>query len=162
MPNSIDPQLDPQMLTNRRIEKHEGRIMNKNKTNKVIYPVGARVRLQDAKKKLFDTNGTILKPRWTDSQEIVSYIIRTDKGKLTTRHPKYIRQLEPENDPTITNKNIFTNLDTPAADPDILESVEMEQKATERFDSADDITEKVGKRRSGRIKDRASLKGISC
>ena len=67
MPNSINPQLDPQMLINRRIEKHEGRIKNKNKTNKVIYPVGARVRLQDAKTKLFDTNGTILEPRWTDS-----------------------------------------------------------------------------------------------
>ena len=119
------------------------------------------MRLQDAKTKLFDTNGTILEPRWTDSQEIVSYIIRTDKGKLTTRHRKYIRQLEPENDPTITNKNIFTNLDTPAADPDILESVEIEQKATERFDSADDTTEKVGQRRSGRIKAKASLKGIS-
>ena len=49
MPNSINPQLDPQMLINRRIEKHEGRIKNKNRTNKVIYPVGARVRLQDAK-----------------------------------------------------------------------------------------------------------------
>ena len=158
MPNSINPQLDPQMLINRRIEKHEGRIKNKNKTNKVIYPVGARVRLQDAKTKLFDTNGTILEPRWTDSQEIVSYIIRTDKGLLTTRHRKYIRQLEPENDPTITNKNIFTNLGTPAADPGILKSVKMEQKAT---DPAEDITEKVGKRRSGRIKDLASLKGIS-
>merc|ERR1711888_372427 len=96
--------------------------------------------------------------RWTDSQEIVSYIIKTDKGLLTTRHRKYIRQLEPENDPTITNKNIFTNLDTPAADPGILKSVKMEQKAT---DPADDITEKVGKRRSGRIKDLASLRGIS-
>ena len=116
------------------------------------------MRLQDARTKLFDTNGTILEPRWTDSQEIVSYVIRTDKGLLTTRHRKYIRQLEPQNDPTITNKNISTHLDTPLADPGILKSVKMEQKAT---DTADDITEKVGKRRSGRIKDLASLRGIS-
>merc|ERR1711888_544983 len=131
------------MLINKRIEKHEKRIKNKNKTNKVIYPVRARVRIQNAKTKLFDTNGTILEPRWTDSQEIVSYIIRTDRGKLTTRHRKYIRQLEPVNDPKITNKNNFTNLDTPAADPDILENVEIEQKSTDSSDSANDITEKV-------------------
>ena len=49
MPNSINLQLDPQMLINRRIANHEGRIKNKNRINKVIYPVGSRVRLQDAK-----------------------------------------------------------------------------------------------------------------
>ena len=118
-----------------------------------MYPVGARVKIQDARTKLFDTNGTILEPRWTDSQEIVSYVIRTDKGLLTTRHRKYLKQLEPLNDPTITNKNISTHLDT--ADPGIL-SVETGQNT----DTADDITEKVGKRRSGRIKDLASLRGI--
>merc|ERR1711936_1021995 len=83
LPNSINTQLDPQMLINNRIEKHDARIKNKNKTNKVIYPVGARVRIQNAKTKLFDTNGTILEPRWTDSQEIVSYVIRNDHGLLT-------------------------------------------------------------------------------
>jgi len=40
MPNSINPQLGPQMLINRRIENHEERIKNKNRTNKIIYPVG--------------------------------------------------------------------------------------------------------------------------
>merc|ERR1711888_315039 len=124
------------MLINKRIEKHDARIKNKNKTNKVIYPVRARVRIQNAKTKLFDTNGTILEPRWTDSQEIVSYVIRTDQGLLTTRHSKYLRQLDPLNDPTITNQNISTHLDT--ADPGIL-SVETEQNT----DTADDITEKV-------------------
>ena len=159
MPNSINPQLDPQMLINRRIENHEGRIKNKNRTNKVIYPVGSRVRLQDAKTKIFDTNGTVLEPRATDSGQIVSYIIRTDRGRLTTRHRKYLRQLEPENDPKI--KNNFTNLDVTAADPDILENVEIEQKATGRSDSANDITEEIVQRRSGRIKARNSLKEIS-
>ena len=49
--------------------------------------------------------------------------------------------------------NNLTHLNT--ADPDIL-SVETEQNVT-----ADDITEKVEKRRSGRIKGLASLRGIS-
>merc|ERR1712215_205978 len=109
---------DPQMLINRRIENHGGRITNKYRTNKVIYPVGSRVRLQDAKTKIFDTNGTVLEPRATDSGQIVSYIIRTDRGRLTTRHRKYLMQLEPENDPKIQNN--FTNLDVTAAAPDIL------------------------------------------
>merc|ERR1712055_1220911 len=85
MPNSINPQLDPQMLINRRIANHEGRIKNKNRNNKVLYPVGSRIRLQDMKTKLFLTNGTVLEPRTTDRGETVSYIIRTDRGKLRTR-----------------------------------------------------------------------------
>ena len=92
MPNSINPQLDPQMLINRRIANHEGRIKNKNRNNKVFYQVGSRVRLQDVKTKLFSTNGTVLEPRTTDSGDIVSYIIRTYRGRLTTRHRKFMRQ----------------------------------------------------------------------
>merc|ERR1712215_494250 len=137
---------DPQMLINRRIENHEGRIKNKNRTNKVIYPVGSRVRLQDAKKKIFDTNGTVLETRATDRGQIVSYIIRTDRGRLTTRHRKYLRQLEPENDPQI--KNNFTNHDKPAADRDILEKVATELKATDRSDSGYDSREEIVQRKS--------------
>merc|ERR1712030_21073 len=88
-----------QMLINRRIANHGGRIKNKNRNNKVLYPVGSLVRLQDVKTKLFSTNGTVLEYRTTDSGETVSYIIRTDRGKLTTRHRRFMRQLEPENDP---------------------------------------------------------------
>ena len=54
-------------------------------------------------------------------------------------------------------------MSTNLADPGIL-SVKMEQKATNTADNAlagEDITEKVGKRRSGRIKGLASLRGIS-
>merc|ERR1711888_400202 len=99
MPNSINNQINPQELINKRIEKHEGRMKNKNK-NKVSYPVGTLVRIQDSKTKLFDTNGTIVEHRWTDSQEVVSYIIRTDKELLTTRHCKYLKQLDPLNSHT--------------------------------------------------------------
>ena len=37
IPNSINNQLDPYMLIKRRIENHEKRIKNENKSNKVIY-----------------------------------------------------------------------------------------------------------------------------
>ena len=55
----------------------------KNK-RKIVDPVGTRVRLQNSKTKLFDTNGTILEHRWTDSQDVVSYVIRTDDNLITT------------------------------------------------------------------------------
>ena len=86
LPNSIDPQLDPKELIRRRILNHEGKIKNKNQNNKVIYKVGSRVRLQDVKSKLFSTLGTVLEQRTTDSGDIVSYIIKTDRRHVTTRH----------------------------------------------------------------------------
>ena len=58
--------------------------------------------------------------------------------------------------PLIT-KNNLTHLN--AADPDIL-NVETEQNVT-IDDTATETAEKVGKRRSGRIKGRTSLEGIS-
>ena len=84
LPNSIDPQLDPKELIRRRILNHEGKIKNKNRNNKVIYKVGSRVRLQDVKCKLFSTLRTVLEQRTTDSGDIVSYIIKTDRGHITT------------------------------------------------------------------------------
>ena len=119
--------------------------------------MGTRVRIQHAKTKLFDTNGTILEHRWTDSQEVVSYVIRKHKGLVTTRHRKYLKQLNPLNDPTITNKNNLTHLNT--ADPDIL-SVETEQNVT-IVDNTTGGAEKVEKRRSRRIKGFTSLGGFS-
>ena len=101
MPNSINTQLDPQMLINRRIANHEKRIKNENKNNKVIYEIGSRVRLQDVKTKLFSTNGTVIEQRTTDSRTIVSYIIKNDRGRITKRNKKFRRKLETENDPII-------------------------------------------------------------
>ena len=93
LPNSIDPQLDPKELIRRRILNHEGRIKNKNRNNKVIYKIGARVRLQDVKTKLFSTLGTVIEQRTADSGDIVSYIIKTDRGHVTTRHRRFTREL---------------------------------------------------------------------
>merc|ERR1711947_66601 len=108
MPNSINNKIKPQELINRRIEKHEARMKGKNK-RKIVYPVGTRVRLQNSKTKLFDTNGKILEHRWTDSQEVVSYVLRTDGGLVTTWHRKFLKQLHPTNDPT-NYKNNLTHL----------------------------------------------------
>ena len=150
MPNSINTQLDPQMLINRRIENHEKRIKNENKNNKVIYEIGARVRLQDVKTKLFSQNGTVIEQRNTDSGTIVSYVIKTDRGRITTRHRKFMRRLEIENDPTITS----TNLDTPVvlvADTDILKT---DKTSTQH-------SEVAGKRQSNRIKAWVAGKNVS-
>ena len=48
-PNSINPSLDPEKLIHKRIMNHEKRIKNKNKTNKLIYSPGDRLRLQTYK-----------------------------------------------------------------------------------------------------------------
>merc|ERR1712208_153701 len=85
----------------------------------------------------------------------VSYVIRTDGGLITTRHRKFLKELHPTNDPT--NYDNLTHLK--AADHDIL-NVETEQNAT-IDDTATEQAEKIGKRRSGRIKRHTSLKGIS-
>ena len=53
LPNSIDPNLNSGDLIKRRVFNHERRITNKNKNNKVIYDIGARVRLQEVKSKEF-------------------------------------------------------------------------------------------------------------
>ena len=80
LPNSIDPNLNPKELIKRRILNHENRITNKNKNNKVIYDIGARVRLQQVKTKEFSILGTVIEQRVTDSGVIVSYLIKTDLG----------------------------------------------------------------------------------
>ena len=104
IPNSINNDLDPGKLINRRIQNHEKRIHNENKTNKIIYEVGDRVRIQDVKTKLFDKYGTITKQRKTDEGSIVSYVIEKDNGRAAIRHRKFLRKLQPEHDPfNITN-----------------------------------------------------------
>merc|ERR1711984_1926 len=150
MPNSINNEIKPQELIHRRINNHENRIKGKNK-NKSIYPVGTRVRLQNSKSKLFDTNGIIVEPRWADNSEVVSYIIRTDSGLVTSRHRKFLKVLHPTNDPT--NYENTTNLGT--AD-DILAD-----RNASTDDTATEQAETIGKRRSGRIKRHTSLKKIS-
>ena len=119
------------------------------------------MRLQDVKSKLFSTLGTVLEQRTTDSGDIVSYIIKTDRGHVTTRHRKLMSELAREHDPRETNFNNYTNLDKSTADRDILGDVATEVKAPERSES--DGREEIVKltpRRSGRIKGRGALIGV--
>ena len=99
LPNSIDPKLNPKELIKRRILNHENRITNKNKNNKVIYDIGARVRLQEVKTKEFSILGTVIEQRVTDSGVIVSYLIKIDLGYTTTRHRRFMKLLAKEHDP---------------------------------------------------------------
>ena len=47
MPNSVNPEIESSNLIKRRIEKHDNRIKETNKTNKILYKVGDRVMLQN-------------------------------------------------------------------------------------------------------------------
>ena len=89
------------------------------------------------KTKLFSTLGTVIEQRTADSGDIVSYIIKTDRGHVTTHHRRFMRELAREHDPRETNINNYTNLDNPAADRDILGDVATEAKAPERSESDD-------------------------
>ena len=159
LPNSIDPNLQPKELITRRILNHENRIKNKNSNNKVIYDIGARVRLQDMKSKEFSNLGTVIEQRTTDSGVIVSYLIKTDLGYLTTRHRRFMRELAKEHDPKEKTTNNYTNLNDTAADRDILGDVV--KAAPGRPESGGDSEEIVQlvPRRSGRIKGRRAAIG---
>ena len=80
IPNSINNDVDPSKLIRRRIETYEKRIHNEKKSNKIIYDVGDRVRIQDVKSKQFTKNGTVTEQRRTDSGTIVSYLIKKIMG----------------------------------------------------------------------------------
>ena len=99
LPNSYDPNLNTGNLIKRRIENHEKRITKKNKTNKIIYDIGARVRLQDVKTKKFKILGTITNQRVADNGVVVSYEIETDLGYQTTWHRRFLNPLAAEHDP---------------------------------------------------------------
>ena len=75
------------------------------------------------KSKEFPNLGTVIEQRTTDSGVIVSYLIKTDLGYLTTRHRRFMRELAKEHDPKEETTNNYTNLNDTAADRDILGDV---------------------------------------
>ena len=97
-----------------------------------------------------------------DSGVIVSYLIKTDLGYLTTRHRRFMRELAREHDPKEKTTNNDTNLNDTAADRDILEEI---VKATPgRSESGRDILEEIVQvvpRRSGRIKRNRVATGVT-
>ena len=80
MPNSVNPEIKSAELINKRVEKHDNRIKGRNKTNKILYQVGERVRLQNVANKDWALKGTIDLLRTTDDGRVVSYDIIMDKG----------------------------------------------------------------------------------
>ena len=101
MPNSVNPEIKNAELINIRAEKHDNRIKGKNKTNKILYEVGQRVRLQNVVSKDWSLKGTIDLLRKTDDGRVVSYDIITDKGHRTTQHRRYLCPLHQDHDPKI-------------------------------------------------------------
>ena len=80
IPNSVNPQLNIEELIKKRIQNHENRIKGHNKTNKITYFPGDRVRLQNIKMKDFLLTGTVEGQRKSNDGKILSYNIRTDSG----------------------------------------------------------------------------------
>ena len=72
LPNSVNPKLNTEELIYKRIKNHEGRIKNKNKTNKRVYLPGDRVMLQNIKTKDFHLTGTLESQRLADDGKILS------------------------------------------------------------------------------------------
>ena len=151
MPNSINHEIKPQELIQRRIENHEKRIKGKNK-NKSVYPVGTRVRIQNSKSRLFDTNGTIIEPRFTDNNEVVSYVTRTDTNLITTRHRKFLKLLHPLNDPNYEKQ---THLE--AAD----EILNTDHNVFDDTAGAEKVEKPLITRRSDRINSKSSSKTVT-
>ena len=141
-PNSIDPGVKSSVLIKRRILKHDARIKNKNKTNKIRYHVGQRVRLQNIATRDWDLKGTIVKVRIADDGRIYSYDVFTDRNHMTTRHRRYLKPLHKEHDPKVTK--------------DDADNVETSNYTTENADLPKKIVESVAPRRSNRSSRRIS------
>ena len=151
MPNSINHSIKPQELIERRIYNHEKRMKGKNK-NKSEYPVGSRVRIQNSKSKLFDTNGTIIEYRWTDTNQVVSYVIRTDDNLITTRHRKFLKLLHPKNDPNYEKQTYLEGADV---------TLNTDHNTSDDTAGTEKVEKHLLTRRSDRIKTRSSLKKIT-
>ena len=93
------------------------------------------------KTKEFSILGTVIEQRVTDSGVIVSYLIKTDLGYLTTHHRRFMKELAKEHDPKEKTTNNDTNLNDTAADRDILGDVV--KKAPGRPESGGDREEIV-------------------
>ena len=86
-------------MIKRRILKHDARIKNKNKTNKIRYQIGQRVRLQNISTRDWELKGTIDRVRTADDGRVVSYDVLTDRNHMTTRHRRYLKPLHEDHDP---------------------------------------------------------------
>ena len=142
LPNSINPEIKSSELIKRRILKHDARIKNKNRTNKILYQVGQRVRLQNIATRDWDLKGTIDRVRTADDGRVLSYDVFTDRNHMTTRHRRYLKPFHKEYDPKVT-KDDADNVDT-------------SNYAIGNADLAEKIVKSVAPRRSNRSSKRIS------
>ena len=57
--------------------------------------------------------GTIERRRTADDGRVVSYDILTDKGYLTSRHRRYLKRLNKDHDPKVSNNDVTNTADLP-------------------------------------------------
>ena len=100
--------------------------------------MGDRVRLQNVKEKHWNLIGTVDRKRTADDGQILSYDVLTDKGYMTSRHRRYMKHLTDD-----INKN----------DNNIGEETHSEESK--------EISDKVVKRRSPRLKGAGATSSVS-
>ena len=150
LPNSFDPEIRSTELIEKRIIKHDARIKNKNKTNKIIYQIGQRVRLQNVSTRDWELKGTIDRVRTADDGRVVSYDILTDRNHMTTRHRRYLKPLHEDHDPK-ANKNDVDNANTASY---AIENADLPKKTVES------IAPRRSSRSSRRISSLEAVKAI--
>ena len=136
-------------MIERRIQKHEDRIKNKNKTNKILYEVGQRVRLQNIATRDWDLKGTIDRIRIADDGRVVSYDVFTDRNHMTPRHRRYLKPLHKEHDPKIP-KNDTDNVDT--AYDAIIQKADLPEQTVESVAPRRSSRRSVGSLENGRCR----------
>ena len=85
----------------------------KNKLNKILYEIEERVQLQNIGTHDWELMGTIERRRTADDGRVVSYDILTDKGYLTSRHRRYLKRLNKDHDPKVSNNDVTNTADLP-------------------------------------------------
>ena len=82
---------------------------NKHKNN-IIYQPGTQEMLQNVQTKDFLLSSTVESQSMVDDGQVLSYVIKTDKGYITTRNKRFLRPLPQAIDPKIQQKSEDTNL----------------------------------------------------
>ena len=79
-----------------RSKLREERVLKPQKGNKRLYREGEQVTLQNPVTKLWDIPAQIVSCRIGPDGKVLSYELRQENGKITTRHRVFIRPTLPE------------------------------------------------------------------
>ena len=89
LPNSLHREIDSEALNLKRWEIKEKKTKSKERSQQQTFEIEQKVRVQDARTKLWDQTGTITEKR-DNPVKTVSYEIKLDEGGQTSRHKSYI------------------------------------------------------------------------